>query len=87
MKLFFDLHVDGSVWPDRDGDDMADLAEARTMAAALVADLVRSHMADGTHRIFACEVKNSSGAVIHRAELEFRAYRPQPTVTVVGGGG
>ena len=50
MPLFyFDLHGDGEIVDDRNGTELADLAEARAHAAQVAQELIRNNEAGARH--------------------------------------
>ncbi|MGI3898978.1 MAG: DUF6894 family protein [Janthinobacterium lividum] len=69
---FFDIIDNGTLAVDQFGDELADDAEARTQAIALLPTLVRDELPDGDRHEFATKARNQSGKVVYETSLIFQ---------------
>ena len=71
---FFDVIDDGEPGsPDEIGTDFPDKESIPDEAVALLANVARERLPDGTHRTFSVSVREAEGPVMFKATLSFQA--------------
>lgn len=69
--FFFDVHDGESLTVDRDGVALDHIDEVRDQAVALLPDLARDDLPDGSRRVYAVAVRDEAGRTVYTASLTF----------------
>jgi hypothetical protein len=72
-RYFFDTNDGECQSRDTEGTELADLETMRREATGLLPDMAREELPDGNHRVFACRVRDDTGAEIFVATLTLEA--------------
>jgi Domain of unknown function (DUF6894) len=72
---FFDFDDDDRApsAPDTMGTDLPTLASVPEEAVAVLANIVKDRLPDGSHRVFSASVRNEEGLVIFTATLTLQS--------------
>jgi hypothetical protein len=74
-RFYFDVRDNGGFHRDEFGDDFVDVDEARAQCQSLLPDMARAELPDGDRHNISCEIRDETGEVVYRGELNFRGTR------------
>jgi len=70
-RLFIDTEDGDASFRDDEGDDYADLEEARATAIASLPGMADEKLPDGEHRVFKATVRDEADTILYVATLTF----------------
>ena len=66
MRFYFDIHDDQGVWPDEEGQELADVQAAEIEAARSLAGVAEARISGQQHRM-AVQVRTAHGPLFEAA--------------------
>ena len=76
-RFYFDVDDNGSVYPDEEGTDCANLAIVKKEAISALVDMIRETLPDGDRHRLAIKVRDERGAVVLQVALNFEVEAEQ----------